>query len=69
MLLKQSSSRVLKLFFSLFINHVLLLFQLSISAVNDMWIFDTFETALNMLLDITTLRYDDVDTKYYMFES
>ena len=69
MLFKQSFSRVLKLFLSLFTNHVLLFFQLSISAVNDMYISDIFETALNMLLNITTLRYDDVDTKYHVFGS
>ena len=67
-LLKQRCSCVLKLFINLFINHILLSFQLLINNVNDMYVSDTFETAFNLLLNITTLRRDDIDTKYYLLK-
>ena len=61
-LFKQNFSCVLKLFLSLFINYIILFFQSSIGNMNNIWVSDIFEAVLNMLLNITTLRYDDVDT-------
>ena len=60
---------ILKLFLSLFIKYILLFFQSSINDVNDMQIFDIFKTALNILLNITILRCDNIDIKYHVFEN